>query len=310
MSTLISIKRITKLNWKNLLSIEILLVLINFLLFIFILPIISRQNNTIRIIEDLGINDITLLHGQLLDDSLSPCIYLSNGNMIVEGSDGNLKCNILLYKGEKKQAYADKYLIDKIKEQKINIIYDEIKDEINVKPLIPIWIPFFQNYYPIILIEGYDDFINRYNLPFFVYEFNDISKYTILETANLNDIKYELQKILTIWFSLFFVFYYLVRRFFPVYGGINIIRLYRYLFQFGASNKIIWYDSLLFTILVNSVWLIVFVLSINYFTISSILPCVIFQVILIPIIVEILLFFEGFNNEKYSRSFRFVFKTK
>ena len=290
------IKRIINYHWRSLVATEILLLLLYTLLLNLILPIMSRQNNTVRILDDLGTNNIYLLHGKSLAPLTTQHIFLSNGNIFVKDSDEYFNCNVFLLEGATKHAYVDKFLLDRIEQQYIEILIDGDFEEISASPIIPFWVPFFHNYEPIIILTGYNEYIERYDLSFIGHGTSDLSKFTIVDSFNLSEIKFETSKVFFIWCLFFFVLYYLVRRTFPAHGKIKLLELYRYLFRLGVSRRLIYIDSFFFSVLANVCWILVLIVHLEYYTVCTVVLCILFKAVLIPLIVENLLIWEGFRK--------------
>ena len=291
-----NIKRVIKYHWKSLVATEVLLLLLYTLLLNLILPIISRQNNTVRVLNGLRTNTIYLLHGKTLAPLTTQHLFLSNGNIFVKDSDGYIRCNVLLLEGQTKHAYVDKFLFDRVKQHRIEILIDGDSEDVCASPIIPFWVPFFHNYEPCIILTGYNEYIERYNLPLIKAGISDLNKFTIVDSTSLSEIKLETAKVFFLWLASFLVFYYLVRRLFPIHGKMKLLELYRYLFRFGSPRRLICVDSLFFSVLVNGCWVLVLVSYFKYYTISTVIFCILFQVIIIPLIVEFLLIWEGFRK--------------
>ncbi len=291
-----SLERLLKYHLRSFVAAEIMLLLLYFMFVRFVNPLLTRYDNTISFCKENDIDEIFLVQGNQNQTFLSHQLFLANGNISLKVNDSFYKCNIVLINGGERLAYIDEHFYNNVKGKTVKVIYDDMTVEVEARPIISLYWPFFKNNYPTVLLAGFDDFIARYNLLSIECKLSDLSDCMIVDYTTSSDICIKFVGLFALWDLAHLLLIYCVRRFTPIYGKASIIGLYNYLYILGVSRKVVIRDCIVFEMLVNSVWFLVFIYCSSFIEKSIILPSFLFQMVIAPMINETLIIYEGFRR--------------
>ena len=287
--------RLFKYSWKNILAIEIMLLISYFMLIHFVFPLLKGYENTYQVLTGADIDKLYLVEDsrqQPIKDDYE--LFLANDDFKVVINGNIAKCRIFLVPSETKHIYlCNNFVIPEDDECELDISIGKFIERVPYTVINHLVNLLGDPFLPVVIITGFNEYINTYNLLSIRWNTVDLSSCVLIDTIITASIKNLVLDLLILWFCLYFVLSIFVRFCCPFGCGTRTITLYSLLRTYGIKRSNMIFDSLVFVVFTNLLFILVLLLQGSFVGKRFILLFLLVQHIIIPFLVESIIINKG-----------------